>query len=165
MVLRSVKHGNLIEGYTLFYLNDRHKKIPLKITKIIYENAKPDELNNTQIIFNENKQKMTPVNSNAMLEKQSLPFVTSKSDFIVEEHEKHLVEELKKEMLHRNQKSHIGCELAKKVIREVLVLPAIFPNFFKGIRRPWKSILVYGPPSTGKTMLAKAVPLEKHFLM
>lgn len=48
-----------------------------------------------------------------------------------------------------------GLEGAKEALKEAVILPVKFPQFFTGKRKPWSGILMYGPPGTGKSYLAK----------
>lgn len=69
-------------------------------------------------------------------------------------YEPHLVESLEKDILQRDPSIQwndvAGLNEAKAILQEAVVLPVIMPEFFKGIRRPWKGILMVGPPGNAR---------------
>eukprot|EP01029_Cantina_marsupialis_P011678 TRINITY_DN259854_c2_g2_i1.p1 TRINITY_DN259854_c2_g2~~TRINITY_DN259854_c2_g2_i1.p1 ORF type:complete len:529 (-),score=134.27 TRINITY_DN259854_c2_g2_i1:259-1845(-) len=75
-----------------------------------------------------------------------------------------LVESIRCNVLHTNPnitwKDIAGLEDTKEMLHDVLVMPALCPELFTGRRKPASGILMFGPPGTGKTMLAKAIATE-----
>ena len=77
------------------------------------------------------------------------------------ENDDHLKKQIEEEIIEKkinvNFDDIASLDDAKEILIESLFIPRYIPNFFKGLREPWKGLLLFGPPGTGKTLLAKAV--------
>ena len=95
---------------------------------------------------------------------------SGKSDFFLHHYPEgegpdgELIEMVEREVMEKNPNVKFEdiaeLEGAKNTLKEAVLLPLLMPDFFRGLRRPWKGVLLYGPPGTGKTLLAKALATQ-----
>uniref|UniRef100_A0A3Q3WVV4 Katanin p60 ATPase-containing subunit A1 n=1 Tax=Mola mola TaxID=94237 RepID=A0A3Q3WVV4_MOLML len=157
------------------HMNLRHSPLPVRRVSNPYKDSKPP--NNRLSVVVRAQQRNSPRSSNGDRSKPSKAkekkeTKENKGDVQEKEvkkfdgtgYDKDLVEALERDIISQNPNikwdNIADLEDAKKLLKEAVVLPMWMPAFFKGIRRPWKGVLMVGPPGTGKTLLAKAVATE-----
>ncbi len=78
--------------------------------------------------------------------------------------DRHAAEQILNEVIVQGDEVHwediAGLDNAKAALKENVVYPFLRPDLFLGLREPARGMLLFGPPGTGKTMLARAVATE-----
>ena len=145
------------------YEGGRKKFVPPTKNKNISNNNNIYNSNNNSSSNNKNKQQSAI--SKVLISNPNLPELDESKQLELEEKlkgfDEKMIEFIQSEILSSSPNVHwddiAGLEFAKKTIKEIIIWPMLKPELFNGIRSPPKGLLLFGPPGTGKTMIAKAI--------
>ena len=139
--------------------------------QIIRNNGKPQDIlrslnqdmNNQNHDFNFNNNFNNNTNTNNY-KSNTNNNGTNKQKSIHDKEEDEMDDKIESEIMVKNPgvrfNDIIGMKEMKQILYEIIVVPTIRPDLFTGIRKPQRGILLFGPPGTGKTMIAKAIASE-----
>jgi ATP-dependent 26S proteasome regulatory subunit len=76
----------------------------------------------------------------------------------------HLAEMIRNEIMEKDLSVEwddiAGLDFPKSIIKESIVWPMLRPDIFTGLRKLPNAMLLFGPPGTGKTMIAKCIAAQ-----
>ena len=110
----------------------------------------------------ENKDKKNPneIKNNKPKENQKYTEEKNEKCKDKEKKEEHHIPYIVKEISFIKWEDIAGLEIAKKILKDSVILPNKNSIEFQGKQKPLKNLLLYGPPGTGKTYLLRAMAAE-----